>query len=193
MSSTGRVADREEHDTYPTPRWCVRRLLEVLVDLPMGAWGEPCVGDGAIVRAVEEHFTGTKPPWFARQDIRNTSAADHVGDFLTDANPAFADCSVIITNPPFSLAREFIHQARAEAPRAMLVFLLRLNFLGSADRHGWLSRDMPDIYQLPNRPSFVNGKTDSVEYGWFVWGPEPKVEGRIRLLGLTSIEERRRG
>lgn len=193
MSSTGRGADREEHDTYPTPRWCVRRLLEVLTDLPRGVWGEPCVGDGAIVRAVEEHFAGRYQPGWETQDVRSTDAAKRVSDFLVDPAESFAACSVILTNPPFSLAREFIHKARAVAPQATLVFLLRLNFLGSADRHGWLSRDMPDIYQLPNRPSFVNGKTDSVEYGWFVWGPEPKVEGRIRLLGLTSIEERRRG
>lgn len=192
MSSTGRGAVREMFDTYPTPRWCVARLLEVLTDLPRGLWGEPCVGDGAIVRAVEEHFAGANAPRWVTQDIRPTDAAQHVGDWSVKPNPAFADCSVIFTNPPFSQAREFIAKARETAPRATLVFLLRLNFLGSAERHGWLSRDMPDIYQLPNRPSFVNGKTDSVEYGWFVWGPAPRAEGRIRLLGLTSIEERKR-
>ncbi len=145
--------------------------------------------NGAIKRAAD----GPSGPTWVTQDIRNTDAALYVGDFLSEPGAGFRDCSVIITNPPFSLAREFITKARAVAPQATLVFLLRLNFLGSEERHGWLSRDMPDIYQLPNRPSFVRGKTDSVEYGWFVWGPTPRTEGRIKLLALTSIEESKRG
>ena len=48
MSATNRGAVRNEHDFYPTPAWCVHRLLEA-VPLPAGRWLEPCVGDGAKI------------------------------------------------------------------------------------------------------------------------------------------------
>jgi hypothetical protein len=192
VSAAGRGKDREAMDNYPTPSWCVRRLLEAF-EPPGDVWGEPCVGEGAIVRAC-----GAFPRvlnWVT-QDIRPECDALYRGDFLTQPG-GFSRCTTIITNPPFSLAMEFILQARKIAPRATLAFLLRVNFLGSAERYPWLSVNMPDVYQLPNRPSFVRGKTDSTEYGWFVWHGTPPVSprriGALRLLGQTSIEERKRG
>lgn len=71
MTATGRGAERVDLDAYPTPSWCVRRLLEA-VDLPLelpaergtlthgtrGArWLEPCAGDGAIIRAANAYCT----------------------------------------------------------------------------------------------------------------------------------------
>jgi hypothetical protein len=44
MSSTNRGAAREPADNYPTPSWCVRRLLEA-VELPPGRWLEPACGE----------------------------------------------------------------------------------------------------------------------------------------------------
>ena len=201
MSSTGRKEDRVEGDVYPTPRWCVRRLLEACSDLPTGLWAEPCVGEGAIVQAVRE-ARGDVCRWVT-QDLRivpapHNSVAHYGGDFLGAPGDMFRDedVRVLLTNPPFSLARSFIERSEELMPRAWRIFLLRLNFLGSDDRHAWLSRNMPiSIYQLPNRPSFVRGKTDSIEYGWFVWPPdnEPRWNAQISLLGLTSLEERKRG
>ncbi len=128
------------------------------------------------------------------QDIRPEVEALYRGDFLT-APGGFSNCTTIITNPPFSHAMEFIRQAQRVAPKAVLAFLLRVNFLGSAERYKWLSKNMPDVYQLPNRPSFVKGKTDATEYGWFVWKPGVghRTTGYVHLLAQTSIEERKRG
>lgn len=67
------------------------------------------------------------------------------------------DC--IITNPPYSLAEEFLRKSLEIAP--VVCFLLRLNFLGSQKRAAFLSKNPPDVYVLSERPSFVNGKTDS--------------------------------
>ena len=53
MSATNRGAERQKDDFYATPSWCVRALLRT-VDLPGGAWFEPAVGTGAIVRAVNQ-------------------------------------------------------------------------------------------------------------------------------------------
>jgi hypothetical protein len=198
VSSTGRGTDREANDNYPTPSWCVRRLLDKIgMELPDGVWGEPCVGAGAIVRAVDAHDSRRRndeptQTWIT-QDVRHEVTPNFLGNFATAPDETFARCQVLITNPPFSIAREIIHSARRIAPQATIIMLLRLNFFGSEGRYGWLSKDTPDIYQLPNRPSFVRGKTDSVEYGWFVWSPTARSWGTIRMLGLTSLEERKRG
>jgi hypothetical protein len=87
---------------------------------------------------------------------------------------------VILTNPPYSRAFEFLEKALSEAPHVAM--LLRLNFLGSEKRAKFFQRTPPDIYVLPNRPSFARGHTDSCEYGWFVWGPE-----RERVSGIVSV------
>jgi hypothetical protein len=99
---------------------------------------------------------------------------------------------VIITNPPFTLAEEFVRKSRQEA--AYVVMLLRLSFLASKRRHGWLSYDMPDVYVLPQRPSFVrNAKghagVDSSEYAWFFWGREHRTSGTLHLLGLRPTSK----
>ena len=89
MSATGRSSVRKDYDNYPTPAWCVRRLLE-RVDLPGGTWLEPAAGDGAIVRAVRAARHDVD--WIAveiREDcrhlLRREVPGDRVviGDFLT--------------------------------------------------------------------------------------------------------------
>jgi len=97
---------------------------------------------------------------------------------------------VCITNPPFSLAMPFITTAFEHAK--MVVMLLRLNFIGSEKRADFMRTYAPDIYTLPNRPPFRgDGKTDSIEYGWFVWNePRARPHGLIRVLNSTSKVER---
>jgi hypothetical protein len=159
MSATNRGAERQENDNYPTPLWCVRRLLEAC-PLPDGEWAEPCVGDGAIARAVKS-MRGDAVT-IGGIDIRDTrESAMRAGcswvvvmDYLERPAPAAMEgCGVIITNPPFSLALPVIRKALTEAP--WVAMLLRVNFLGSDERSSWLRSEMPDIYTLPDRPSFV--------------------------------------
>jgi hypothetical protein len=109
-----------------------------------------------------------------------------IGDFVrahTSGDLGSRRFAVAITNPPFRLAQEFIDAALACADH--VVMLLRLNYLASKGRWPFMSRHTPDVYVLPNRPSFTGGKTDSIEYAWFVWRPGPRSEGRLRVLGLN--------
>ena len=72
--------------------------------------------------------------------------------------------------------------------------LLRLNYLGSANRHSFMSQHAPDLYVLPNRPSFkANGATDSIDYAWFVWDKYNlnRTYGQTTLLDLTSLAIRK--
>ena len=74
--------------------------------------------------------------------------------------------------------------------------LLRLNFLGSQERSDYLREHMPDIYVIPNRPSFTGGKTDSIEYAWFVWSKYndygKNSSGKIVILETTPANIRKK-
>jgi hypothetical protein len=193
MSSTNRGGMRSDADVYPTPAWAVTRLLEA-VELPTGAWLEPCAGDGAIMRAVHERLPSVA--WTANEirpdceDLIRPVAEGRVqiGDYL---NASFdRTFSVVLTNPPFRLAEEFITKSLAIADH--VVMLLRLNYLGSEKRSRFLRENMPDVYVLPNRPSFMGtGQTDSIEYAWFHWKTAtPKLDGKIQILAPTSKSDR---
>ncbi|HEY3500710.1 MAG TPA: hypothetical protein VGK73_38725 [Polyangiaceae bacterium] len=163
MSATNRGAERVEDDDYPTPAWCTHRLLEALNPLPIGLkrWHEVTAGDGAIIRAVQDF--GFRPSEWAATDIRPHRAAlndlspDIIPPALLRAGTDYLtapplDADFIITNPPFSIAEAVIKRALKEAP--WVAVLLRTNFKGGP-RAPWLRTEMPDDYQLPDRPSFI--------------------------------------
>ena len=191
MSSTNRGAERRTDDAYMTPAWCVRRLLDVW--RPRGTSGilvEPAVGTGNIVRAI-----GTEPFSWLTYDVREVDPVGemHVtGDFLKACPRRSIDAEAVVTNPPYCLAEEFIRHSRVCFPRADLVFLLRIAFLASAARLPlWRDVGTPDLYVLPNRPSFTGHGTDSADYAWFIWPPEKRERGAVGVLPDTPAGERR--
>lgn len=156
------------HDFFPTPEPVTRAFLDACPLPTEGLWCEPACGEGHIVRA-----TGARR--WATIDIRDVPAPDGVEchlpstDFLKlDLPPGSFD--VIITNPPFYLAEEFVRKALSCATHVAM--LLRLAFLETRKREP-LHREHPsDVYVLTRRPSFLtNGATDTSAYAWFVWGP----------------------
>lgn len=192
MSSTNRGSERRLDDAYMTPTWCVRRLLDVWEPGP-GMLIEPCAGTKNIVKAV-----GRSRTWWTN-DIRELPGVDCVGDFLSIAprmtTPAYASgtgVATVITNPPYSLAEEFLRHSRRLFPRAELVFLLRMAFAASAKRLPlWQYLGTPDVYVLPNRPSFTGEGTDSADYAWFVFPEIARACGDFRILAETPASERR--
>ena len=185
MSSTNRGAERRLDDAYMTPGWCVRRLLSVW-NKPPGLFVEPCAGEGRIVNEIGR-------TWWT-MDVRELPGMNHVGDFLAIMPGTFQqleDAAAVVTNPPYSLAEEFIRSARILCPHAELVFLLRIAFLASVSRLKlWQDIGTPDVYVLPNRPSFTGHGTDSADYAWFRWPVEKREAGCLRILKETSKEER---
>jgi len=197
MSSTNRGGSRSPADYYPTPHWCVRRLLEE-VDLPAGQWLEPCAGVGDIIRGVGQVRDDVQ--WLANE--YRPECRDALVDLLSSSRVSSGDTlrwappqrpTVSITNPPFRLAMDMVGWSLENAD--ITVMLLRLNFIGTAKRAHFMREHPPDVYVLPNRPSFTGRGTDSVEYAWFVWNSRDDAtpHGRVRVLAPTPAEERRRG
>lgn len=183
---------RQAFDYYPTPAWCVRRLLEA-VELPGGHWVEPAVGDGAIVRAVRALRSDVR---WTTIDVRPEVEPDLVVDFVAPLYSSEVDAvqpeggwDVCITNPPYGQAAEFVVEARRRS--TWVAMLLRLNWLASRERRSLLVGAMPDVYVLPDRPSFVGQGSDMTEYAWMIWSRNRLDGGRIHVLSTTPLHERR--
>lgn len=199
MSSTGRGATRVEADFYPTPAWCVRRLLERL-ELPGGRWLEPAGGDGAIVRAVDRadvQWSAVDIRAEAVSALRRLGVQAHLGSFPRLVESGALDLStfdVVITNPPFSEAAAFLDAAMAPGRMklgAPFVMLVRIAWLAGEERAERHQRRMPNVYVLPNRPSFTGAGTDSADYVWAVWhGGVTGMHGTIEVLECTPLVER---
>jgi len=207
MSSTNRGGQRSEADAYNTPKWAVRRLLERYpLALPRCRCLEPAAGEGRIIEAVNDRYSGLT--WTAVEIrkmckinlnlIPNISSLYIPEDFLhwtpdiaLMPGSGFRPYDLSITNPPFSIATEFL-LAQLELAD-LVVMLLRLNYWGARKRHELLSKRAPNhTFILPNRPSFAKGGgTDSIEYAWMVWeAGNPVSRGTVELLDLTPLAER---
>jgi len=165
---------------------------------PYERLAEPACGEGAIVTAISRRFADHDLAWDLT-DIRDIEHSDmavfkyhHMDFFARQPDESTRRVSTVITNPPFSLAEKFLRHAREVYAHARIILLLRLNFLGSEERVPfWAEVGMPDVFVLPNRPSFVKGRKDSCEYGWFVWprasaSSQPvQSYGRLQMLAST--------
>lgn len=192
MSSTKRGAERRLDDLYETPEWMTQAAVELVttrLDHVKGPLNilEPAAGGGKMVKVLKEAWPDAT---IHAQDIRGTPSID----FLKQAPKAAYD--LIITNPPFSRALEFIQHALKfrRDEQSVVAFILRLNFLGSRKRAQWLRDHQPAVHVSPKRPAFTdNGKTDSCEYAWFLW-QEPFLEtSEIGILSTELIQPKMQG
>lgn len=177
MSSTNRGYNRHATDYYITPQECIKQFLtEFKKDNPDIAqtklWLDPCAGG-------DDNNAMSYPAVIYREfdtiniktlDIREDSRAEIKADYLThklEYKP-----NVVITNPPFYLAKEIIQKALNDvADNGFVIMLLRLNFFGSKERKQFLQDNMPvATYVHSRRMSFTaDKKTDSIEYMHAVW------------------------
>lgn len=192
MSVTGHGAKtghvRHPDDFYATPAWCTRAFLREAV-LPVtfkdpDAVIDPCCGAGAILDVFAAELPSVRrygieiDAWRAGQSA-DRHAKTACGDALGPLPWGVPRSSSVMTNPPFSLAMEFVERSLAEVDGAV-VMLLRLAWLASQKRAPFLRKHTPSVYVLPKRPSFTGKGTDSADYGWFVW--RDLRPGRLHIL-----------
>lgn len=181
MSSTNRGGERKKNDYYITPVVEITKFLEAFkedTDVDFSRFRkilDPCAGGDADVgmsypSALSDF--GVDPASIRTIDIREDSRAESVGDYLKMVVSDRFD--LIISNPPFTFAREFITKALTEVDtNGFLVMLLRITYFGSQDRHPFWKEHMPlYTYVHSTRMSFTSdGNTDAVEYMHCIWKP----------------------
>jgi len=172
MSSTNRGSERIPSDFYPTPVSCVENILDNCnIDMSNKRVLEPAAGNGHIAYTIKRKYPRSIVDAIELREeekLHLTGLNDVIiGDFLTLDIKTHYD--IIMTNPPFSLAREFIIRS-IELQPDIVIMLLRLSYLESKRRHDfWQKYPVTELYVLSDRPSFTNKGTDSCAYAWFVW------------------------
>jgi hypothetical protein len=174
------MTKRKHHDLYPTPTHTARRLLDNILWEPKTIL-EPASDGGNFVRACKDKWPTA---WVKGVDVDwyDKGVADEFvqADFLAHEWP---EVDLIVTNPPFKVAEQFVHHARKFAP--VVGMLLRLGFAAGQGRYHrlWSTPGLSDVTILSRRPSFTgDGKTDNSEYAFFVWRRGYKGDTIMRHL-----------
>lgn len=194
MSSTNRGYDRHVSDYYVTPSKPIKDFLSEFltvekIDRPDRLrWLDPCAGgDEAHGMAYADVIEAEFSPYLTTMDIREDSRAAEKRDFLNNS-PVGPNFDIVISNPPFLYAAEFIESAmQCVSEGGYVAFLLRLNFWGSKKREAIFNKHMPKYcFVHSRRISFTeDGKTDSIEYAHFVWqkGHHPEFTKTYHIEG----------
>lgn len=180
-------------DRHFTPYWVTEALLHNY-STPAGNILEPARGLNKITRVLEPHHR-------AKGMVHASDIADHMilGNFIgpcywwywRHGNRKHFSC--VITNPPFTLAEQFVARAFEMLDPTYggdVVLLLRLGFLASKRRREFYRRyPLRRLLVLSNRPSFaVSGETDNSEYGWFIWSSRMDLASRVGPLIETASQ-----
>lgn len=164
---------RNKSDFYQTPYSMTQALLEREDFDQYKTILEPACGEGAILEAIERYYSpfGCSLQYF---DINKGKRID----FLKFNSKVY----YIITNPPYSLANEFILHAM-KVCTDKFAFLLPLNYLQGQKRYDsniWHNDEygfsLQTVYIFTRMPMLKDtirndGKfeTGMQAYAWFVW------------------------
>lgn len=175
-SIVGFSVDRAENDFYPTPDYVTRDLLRL--ETFTGSIWEPACGNGAMskvmINAGMEVYSS---------DLVDRGYGQPGINFLTE----YRKVNNIITNPPYTLAEEFVYHALDWATDKVALFL-KLAFLEGAGRQKmFLSTPLSKVYVYSKRVSFLKngeGKQGSgmIAFAWFVWEHGYTGEPTVRWI-----------
>lgn len=154
---------RKKSDFYETPYSITRRFLHHNCFSRKLQVLEPACGEGAIVRVLQEY------------GFSSVIHYDKEVDYLTESK----SYDYVITNPPFSLAKEFILKS-SEVATVGFSLLLPLSYLHGKQRYDEIySRsdyrlkfvDVFTRYPLLGDALRPDGKysTGMMVYAWFTW------------------------
>ena len=162
FSSNNARGQRKKSDFYETPYSMTSHLLEVEDFNKSLTVCEPACGDGAIVKILEKKWD-------------NVVAYDIEKNFLWETE----NYDYIITNPPFSLAYEFVQKAKQIATEKF-AFLLPLSYLHGKKRYDNIYMDkqygLKKVYVFTRYPMLgeslrEDGKynTGMMVYAWYIF------------------------
>lgn len=182
---------RVENDYYATNPKAVEMLLTNYT-FDAATILEPCVGGGHIANAINNFFANQRV--ITGLDLVDRGYPNTiVQDFLTwETDRKFEG---IITNPPFSLAQEFIKKGmELLTDDGQMAMFLKIQFLEGAKRKEFFEKYPPKyIYVFRNRMATWNNGNEvdpntgkrwatTMCHAWFIWEKGSKTEPIIRWL-----------
>lgn len=158
--------ERAEHDFYATSPKAIDELFKV-IDKPTEVWECAC-GAGRLSKRMRE--LGVK---VYSSDLIDRGYGTPGIDFLAMRNLV---APVIITNPPYRYAKEFVLHA-LELGAEMVCMFLKLTFLEGVGRQELFQKYPPRTVAVFTRRIQVarNGdpemfkKSSAACYAWFIW------------------------
>ena len=164
FSANNATGKRRKSDFYETPYSLTRKFLDVETFDKSLTVCEPACGGGAISNILKERWENSL-----------VSAYDEETNFLSETG----NYDYIVTNPPFSLAQEFILKAKTVANHKFAL-LLPLSYLHGKKRYDEIYSDreypLKKVYVFTRYPMLgdklrEDGKytTGMMVYAWFVW------------------------
>lgn len=173
MVKSQKIWQRKPADFYPTPFDVTVALVDFLQIDEFDTIWEPAAGDGDMVLPLEAmgydvFSTDIRQTRFIEQ-TRGGMAFNflmNLGTKHTAKNPPW-----IISNPPFSLAAEFIERALSITPNVAM--LVRSQYWHAKSRVKLFEDNKPSwILPLTWRPAFeerTRGKSPLMDVSWVVW------------------------
>lgn len=189
LAGTSQSRERAEDDYYATPHIATEMLLNEVKFY--GDFLEPCVGGGHIADVIKEYYPkecvyGSD---LVDRGYKDTLVADFIKhDFLEQK------FDNIITNPPYSLAQEFLEKGMEVVnDNGKIAMFLKIQFLEGAKRREMFSKYPPKyIYVFSKRqnpwrngsPVDEKGKpwSSTMCFAWFVWEKGFEGEPIVRWL-----------
>jgi len=158
---------RLKQDDYQTPISMINQFLEMkILGYPdKTSILEPAMGKGSIVRSLKEHGYKKVVAYDIQQGI----------DFLNETQKF----DMIITNPPFRKANDFIRKA-SEVCKREFIFLMPINYLHGKNRYLKFYGNpdfrfkLSELYIYTRMPMLTNEITEFYAtgmqvYAWFVF------------------------
>ena len=175
MGATGRGTERKPYDFYATPIDCVENFINNYgIDRIKGNILEPSAGNGNVIQALrQKKVQGIITALELRDE--EIDSLTRISDKVIIDNflewEADKDYDVIIGNPPYTYAREFIEKCfKIANENTVIIMLLRTAFLESKSRYEfWQQYPLSGLYTLSKRPSFTGKGSDATSYSWFIW------------------------
>lgn len=173
--------ERQADDYYATDPIAIDKLI-AKHHISSKVIFEPSCGEGHLSKRLEE-----KGWTVVSSDLVDRGYGTGGVDFLKDVNKLPEDCKVILTNPPYKFALEFIKHSLELLPEdGECIMLLKTTFLEGKKRYKELFSKCPPkyIYQFSERllcaknGNFEDMKANggsAVSYCWFVFTPNNKA------------------
>lgn len=189
LSGTSTTRERIENDYYATPYESTKALLDNVEFT--GDFLEPCVGGGHIIEVIKQYYPNKD---ICCMDIVDRGYEDTLVDNFLEHDFKGQKFNNIITNPPYSLAQEFLEKSMKIIDKnGKVAMFLKIQFLEGVKRKEMFKKYPPKyIYVFTKRQNpWRNGKSvdekgkpwsSTMCFAWFIWEEGFNGEPVVRWL-----------